>query len=107
MQTGRFSNERLHAGGLFTTVLLLVALYVAGYFLMMARYLPVRENGVARFKSTYRLATTANRSGPYNLNEGERSVLNYIFYPADLVFYSIFPYDPKPIQIPGGALNRE
>jgi hypothetical protein len=107
VQTERFSNGPLHARGRITAVLLVVALYVAGYFLLMVRYLPVRENGVAKFKSTYRLAASANRSGPYHLNEGKRSVFNCVFYPADLVFYSLFPYDPKPLPVPESSRNRE
>ncbi len=84
----------------------MVALYVVGYFLLMVRYLPVRENGVAKFKSTYRLAASANRSGPYHFSEGRRSVFNDIFYPADWAFYSLFPFDPKPLPVLEGADNQ-
>jgi len=97
VQTAQFSSGPPQPRRLIISVLLIVTLYVAAYFLLMVRYLPVRENGVATFKSTYRLAASANRSGPYHFNEGRRSEFNYIFYPADLAFYSIFPYDPKPL----------
>lgn len=107
MQSGRYSGGQLDARGPITAILLVVLLYVAGYFLLMARYLPVRENGVPKFKSTYRFAPSANRSGPFNFAEGKRSVFNYIFYPADWVFYSAFPYDPKPLPVPDSEDDRE
>lgn len=107
MQTGRYSGGPFDARVPIIAILLMFLLYVAGYFLLMARYLPVRENGVPKFKSTYRFAPSANRSGPFYLAEGKRSVFNYIFYPADWVFYSVFPFDPKPLPVLVTEENRE
>ena len=107
MQTGRYSGSPLDARGPITAILLVFLLYVTGYFLLMARCLPVRENGVPKFKSTYRFAPSANRSGPFYLAEGKRSVFNYIFYPADWVFYSVFPFDPKPLPVLDSEGSRE
>lgn len=84
-----------HRPGLYTVLIGLGVSYIGAYFLLMVRFLPVVEKGSVRFKSTFRWAASAPRSGPYYMSEGKKSVFNFFFLPADFAFYSIWKFDPK------------
>lgn len=75
--------------------------YVIAYFIMMARNVPAVD-GVGRvaFRSSFRMARSAGRLGPLTIEACEVSPLNYVFYPMDVLFYSVAPASSSFNSIP-------
>ena len=77
-------------------VLALCALvYVGAYFLLMARNVAAFDNsGKAAFRSSFRMAHRHEPigSGPMlSISASDVSVLNYLFYPLDELYYAMAP----------------
>jgi len=69
-----------------------VLIYTAGYFLLMIRDFPAFLDGKVRFYSAYRWARPAGRAtGETDTGSGEPSLWNYVFLPADFVYYALCP----------------
>ena len=84
-----------------------VLLYVLSYFLVMARNVPaVDKTGKVAFRSSFRMAHTAGRLGPLTIEASEVTVLNYIFYPMDKLYYAVAPNELV-IQYDSDTLIRE
>ena len=67
-------------------------LYVMTYWILMIRYFPpVDESGVDSpvYRSSARIGPSMPIANPVTFNRSKVSILNYIFYPADLVFYAL------------------
>ena len=78
-----------------------VVVYIAAYFLLMARNVPaVDKAGKVVFQSSFRMAHTAGRLGPLTIEASEVTVLNYIFYPMDKLFYALAPANRSFNSIP-------
>ena len=66
--------------------------YALAYFLLMARNVPaVSPTGAVRFRSAFRLAPSAGRLGDLSIEASRVTLANYLFYPADLVYYRFAP----------------
>ena len=76
--------ENRFTGFVWMPMLLLV--YVSSYFVVMVRGLPVKENGIVKFRSTFRWAPSAHRSGEFYMSEGKATVFNYLYLPLDFIF---------------------
>ncbi len=75
--------------------------YVITYFVLMARNVPaVDKTGKVAFQSSFRMAHTAGRLGPLTIEASEVSVLNYLFYPMDKVYYALAPANRSLNSIP-------
>ena len=69
-----------------------ICVYALAYFLLMARNVPaVSQAGEVRFQSSFRFAAPAGRLGESSVKAYYVTAANYIFYPADCVFYGIAP----------------
>jgi hypothetical protein len=67
---------------------LALAVYSLGYFLFMVRNLPsVGRNGQFEFRSSSRVGLGMPVNEGITIMHGRTSVLNYLFYPADVVYY--------------------
>ena len=73
--------------------------YLVGYWILMVRDLPsVGHNEQLEFRSSSRFGEGVYVNHGITVLHGRTSILNYIFYPADLVFYAI--KDPLKRQNP-------
>jgi hypothetical protein len=69
-------------------VIAFLLVYVIGYILLMFRNKPVIEAGKIRFYSTCILAKPKPREiGGFDTGAREASIFNYIFLPADWIYY--------------------
>jgi hypothetical protein len=67
-----------------------IALYVAAYFLFMARNVPaLDQRGKVAFNSSFRLARVAGRMGPLSIETSQVTIWNYLFLPVDTIYYAI------------------
>jgi hypothetical protein len=105
-RTGKWESERVRAVEedrvtteltkprmrCWRTVAMMALAYVAAYFAFMARNVPaVDDTGRVAFKSSFRMAPGAGRSG---LVQTYRVTwLNYVFYPLDAAYYAVAPAD--------------
>ena len=81
-----------------------VLFYITAYFLVMARNVPaVDKAGKVVFHSSFRMAHTAGRLGPLTIEASEVSVLNYVFYPIDKLYYAVAPRNLSLNTIPTGG----
>lgn len=75
--------------------------YIITYFVLMARNVPaVDKTGKVAFKSSFRMARTAGRLGLLTIEASEVSVLNYLFYPLDKLYYALAPANHSFNSIP-------
>lgn len=75
---------------LISAVGMVVACYVVTYFALMIRDCSAVKDGVPKFRSCYRWAPDADiRASPITITVGKVTPLNYLFYPMDLVYYTI------------------
>jgi hypothetical protein len=80
-----------------------VLLYVVAYFVVMARNVPaVDKTGKVAFQSSFRMAHTAGQLGPLTIEASEVTILNYIFYPMDKLYYALAPANRSFNTIPTG-----
>jgi hypothetical protein len=81
--------------------IIVVVLYVAAYFLLMARNAPAGDrNGKIVFRSCFRLSSTAWHVENSVIRVYNVSVWNYVFYPMDMIYYAIFPANWSLNRIP-------
>lgn len=81
--------------------LLVALLYIAAYFMLMARNVPaVDVQGNIAFSSSFRFSRPAGRLGPLTMTASESSIFNYLFYPADKVFYALAPRNYSVNSVP-------
>ena len=86
------------------TVIAVGALYIVAYFVVMARNVPaVDKTGKVAFRSSFRMAHTAGRLGPLTIEASEVSVMNYVFYPLDGLYYALAPTNRSFNAIPAGG----
>ncbi len=72
--------------------------YGLAYFLLMVRNVPaLSPTGEIQFRSSFRFAPPAGRLGELSIEASSVTLANYIFCPADEIYYRIAP--------PGRALN--
>jgi len=65
-----------------------VIAYCIGYWLLMVRDLPsVGRDGQFEFRSSPRIGPGITVNQGVSILHGRTSVLSYLFYPADLVYY--------------------
>ena len=67
-----------------------VIIYCIGYWLLMVRDLPsVGHAGQFEFRSSPRIGPGIIVNEGISIVHGRTSILSYLFYPADLVYYCI------------------
>ena len=71
-------------------LVLLLILYCSGYCLLMVRDLPsVGRDGGFEFRSSARVGPGVPVNEGITIMHGKISILNYLFYPADAVYYGV------------------
>lgn len=82
------SHKRAQSIGGWLAVV--VRAYGVGYWLLMVRDLPsVGRDGRFEFRSSPRIGPGITVNRGISILHGRTSVLNYLFYPADLVYYGV------------------
>ena len=83
---------------LLSIILILTAFAYSGfYWIFMLRDRPVFVGGKIRFFSSYIFAPIAPKTGDFDVGAREASVMNWLFLPADAVYYSLNP-DSRLVQ---------
>jgi len=73
-------------------IVLIPGLYILGYFVLMVRDVPAWKNGKIAFRSSFRWASVCERTPgviEISISDSAVSIWNYIFLPADSVFYPL------------------
>jgi hypothetical protein len=83
---------------LLSLILILIGfVYCGSYWILMLRDRPVFVGGKIRFLSSYLFAPIAPKAGDFDVGAREASVMNWLFLPADSVYYSLNP-DSRLVQ---------
>lgn len=88
-------NLKNGIGNIWNAALFFLALYAIGYFVLMSRHCPAvnrREEVVFRSSCRFMPYPYVVRCGPGGMSTtvGRVTAFNYIFYPMDALYYTIF-----------------
>ena len=88
-------------------VLIFILLYILFYKYTIIRNFPVWQNQKLVFRSTYRYSEPGEKSGPHSFTYGSVSVMNYIFLPADWIYYGISDSMTKSLNKNGTSVQSK